>query len=147
MEVILLAHVDGLGRRGQVVKVRPGYARNFLLPRRLALRATPGAKRLVQQEARQFEATDQQVRRVAEELAARLGGVELNIPVKADEEGKLYGSVGAAEIHTALLQQGVTVERKQVVLDHAIKHLGTQEVPVRLHLDVRGSVKVNVVQE
>ena len=147
MEVILLDHVDGLGRRGQVVKVQPGYARNFLLPRRLALRATAGAKRLVEQEARKFKTTDQKAHSEATALATRLGEAQLNIAVKADEEGKLYGSVGAAEIHTALVQQGLNVERKQIVLDHAIKQLGTHEVPVRLHLDVRGTVKVNVVQE
>ena len=147
MEVILLEHVDGLGRRGQVVKVRPGYARNFLLPRKLALQATAGAKRLVAQETRKFEVTDQRARTDATTLAERLGTVELALAVKADEEGKLYGSVGPAEIQHGLAEQGITVERKQIVLDQHIKLLGSYEVPVRLHLDVRGTVKVSVVQE
>ncbi len=147
MEVILLEHVDGLGRRGQVVKVRPGYARNFLMPRRLALQASLGVKRLVQQEARKFEVTDLRARTDATAMAEKLAAVEMTIAVKADEDGKLYGSVGPLEILHALNQQGIELGRKQVVLDHPIKTLGTHEVPVRLHLDVRGSVKVNVVQE
>jgi len=147
MEVILLEHVDGLGRRGQVVKVRPGYARNFLMPRRLALQASAGVTRLVQQEARKFEVTDLRARTDATAMAEKLAAVEMTIAVKADEDGKLYGSVGALEILHALAQQGIQLGRKQVALDHPIKTLGTHEVPVRLHLDVRGTVKVNVVQE
>jgi len=147
MEVILLKHVENLGRRGQVVQVKSGYARNFLLPRRLAVQATPGAKRLVEQESRKFEQQDHQARDVAAELAERLAPVELTIAVKADEDGKLYGSVGPAEVQAALAQHGFTLERKQVVLDPHLKQLGTYEVPVRLHPDVRGNVKVNVVPE
>ena len=147
MEVILLKHVDNLGRRGQVVQVKAGYARNYLMPRRLAALATPGAKRLVEQESRKFQQHDNQARVVAEELSGRLAAVELSIVVKADEEGKLYGSVGPTEVQAALTAQGFTVERKQVVLDPHIKQLGTHEVPLRLHPDVRGTVKVSVVQE
>jgi large subunit ribosomal protein L9 len=147
MEVILLKHVQHLGRRGEVVKVRPGYARNYLLPRRMAVLSTSGAKRLVEQESRKFEEIDLKARTTAEELATRLSELQLAIPAKADEEGKLYGSVGTGEIHTALVQKGVPIERKQVVLDKPIKALGEFEVAVRLHLDVRGTVQVSVVQE
>ena len=147
MEVILLKHVDGLGRRGQVVKVKPGYARNFLLPRRLALQASAGAKRLVEQEARKFDVTDLRARADASAIAATMAAVEISVPVKADEDGKLYGSVGPHEVQQGLLAHGITVERKQIVLDQHIKMLGTYEVPVRMHLEVRGTVKVNVVQE
>lgn len=147
MEVILLEHVEHLGRRGQLVHVKPGYARNYLLPRRLAVMATPGAKRLVDQESRQFQATDRQARETAGEAAARLAALELVIPVKADEDGKLYGSIGPLEVQAALAQQGMTVERKQIVLDPHLKQLGSYEVSVRLHADVRGTVKVSVVQE
>jgi large subunit ribosomal protein L9 len=147
MEVILLKHVEGLGRRGQVVQVRSGYARNFLLPRRMALRATQGAKRLVQQEARKFEELDLKARSNAAEVAERLAALQLSIAAKADEDGKLYGSVGAMEIHHTLVQEGLPLERKQIVLEHPIKMLGEYEVSIKLHLDVRGTVKVNVVQE
>ena len=147
MEVILLEHVEHLGRRGQLVQVKPGYARNFLLPRRLAVMATPGAKRLVEQESRKFQATDRQARETAAETAARLATLEVVIPVKADEDGKLYGSIGPLEVQAALAQQGLALERKQIVLDPHLKQLGSYEVPVRLHADVRGTVKVSVVQE
>lgn len=147
MEVILLKHVEGLGRRGEVVKVRSGYARNFLLPRRLALRATMGAKRLVEQEARKFESVDLKARANAAEVAERLAALQLSIAAKADEDGKLYGSVGTPEIHHALAQEGLPLERKQIVLDHPIKLVGEYDVSIKLHLDVRGTVKVNVVQE
>ena len=147
MEVILLKHVEHLGRRGEVVKVRPGYARNFLLPRRMAVRATVGAKRLVAQEARQFEAVDKRQREDAGAFADRLRETTLTIAVKADEDKKLYGSVGASEVHAALVQQGFDIPRKNVVLDTPIKLLGEYEVPVKLHLDVRGAIKVSVVQE
>ena len=147
MEVILLEHVESLGRRGQVVKVRPGYARNFLLPRRKAVLATTGAKRLVEQESRKFEEADKRARADAGGLAERLAEMQLTIAVKADEDGKLYGSVGPVEVHAALEAQGFEVPRKNVVLDQHIKMLGDYEVPVKLHLDVRGTVKVSVVQE
>ncbi len=147
MEVILLEHVESLGRRGQVVKVRPGYARNYLLPRRKAVLATTGAKRLVEQESRKFEEADKRARADAGGLAERLAEMQLTIAVKADEDGKLYGSVGPVEVHAALEEQGFVVPRKNVVLDQHIKMLGDYEVPVKLHLDVRGTVKVSVVQE
>ena len=147
MEVILLEHVESLGRRGQVVKVRPGYARNFLLPRRKAVLATTGAKRLVEQESRKFEEADKRARADAGGLAERLAEMQLTIAVKADEDGKLYGSVGPVEVHAALEEKGFEVPRKNVVLDQHIKMLGDYEVPVKLHLDVRGTVKVSVVQE
>ena len=147
MQVILLKHVESLGRRGEVVKVRPGYARNFLLPRRMAVLATLGAKRLVEQESRKFQEIDLRARDGAKLVAARLAEVAVTIAVKADEDGKLYGSVGPLDVHAALEQQGFDIPRKSVVLDQHIKNLGDYEVPVKLHLDVRGSVKVSVVQE
>ena len=147
MEVILLKHVESLGRRGQVVKVRPGYARNFLLPRRMAVLATGGAKRLVEQESRKFEEVDQRARTDANAVAERLAEAQLSIAVKADEDGKLYGSVGPVEVHGALEQAGFDIPRKNVVLVQHIKMLGEYEVPVKLHLDVRGTVRVSVVQE
>ena len=147
MEVILLKHVESLGRRGEVVKVRPGYARNFLLPRRMAVLATIGAKRLVEQESRKFAEIDQRAREGANTVAEKLSEASVTIAVKADEEGKLYGSVGPLDVHAALEQQGFEIPRKNVVLDQHIKKLGDYDVPVKLHLDVRGSVKVSVVQE
>jgi large subunit ribosomal protein L9 len=147
VEVILLQHLENLGRRGQVVKVRPGYARNFLLPRGMAAMATAGAKRRVEQESRKFKAQDDRAKSDAQAVADRLAALELSVPVKADEDGKLYGSVTSADVHAALQAQGVEVDRKKVVLEHGLKGLGTFDVHVKLHPDVRGTVKVSVVRE
>jgi large subunit ribosomal protein L9 len=147
MEVILLKHLENLGRRGEVVAVAAGYARNYLLPRKLALRSTPGAKRLVEQESRKFETTDLRVRSNAQELANRLQQTELSLSVKADEDGKLFGSVTVQDVHAALAAKGIELERKRVILDHPIKKTGEYEVVVKLHLDVQGTVKVTVVPE
>jgi large subunit ribosomal protein L9 len=147
VEVILLQHMENLGRRGQVVKVRPGYARNYLMPRGIAAMATAGAKRRVEQESRKFKAHDDRARSEAEALAARLAEVELSMPVKADEEGKLYGSVSIADVHAALAAKGIEVDRKKIVLEHSLKDLGTHDVHLKLHPDVRGAVKVTVVRE
>src|SRR5437867_969400 len=145
MEVVLLQHVDNLGRRGEVVRVAPGFARNFLLPRGLATLATAGAKRRVEQESRKFVAEDGRAKAQAEEIAQRLAGLELSIPVKADEEGKLYGSVTAADLQAKLAASGLELDRRQIGLAQHLKQLGAYEVSVKLHLDVRGVVKVNVV--
>lgn len=147
MEVILLQHLENLGRRGEVVRVRPGFARNFLLPRGVAALATAGAKRRVEQESRQFMAQDERARLDATAIAERLAALELNMPVKADEDGKLYGSVSAHDLHVAMVAQGVELDRKKLVLEHPIKALGTHDIQVKLHPDVHGTFKVNVVRE
>jgi large subunit ribosomal protein L9 len=147
VEVILLQHVDNLGRRGEVVRVAPGFARNYLLPRGLATQATAGAKRRVEQESRKFQERDDQDKSQATALAERLSIVELQVPVKADEDGKLFGSVTAADVLGGLQSQGFELDRRQIVLDQHLKQLGTYDVAVKLHPDVRGSVKVNVVRE
>lgn len=147
MEVILLKHVENLGSRGEVVQVQPGFARNYLLPRRIAVRATVGAKRLVEQEARKFQKQDAKARTDAKSIGDRLASAVLTIKVKADEEGKLYGSVGTQEISEALAEQDFQITRKQILLEHPFKALGEVEVVVKLHHDIRGAVKVNIVQE
>jgi large subunit ribosomal protein L9 len=147
VEVILLQHLENLGRRGEVVRVRPGFARNFLLPRGVAALATAGAKRRVEQESRQFMAQDERARLDATAIAERLAALELNMPVKADEDGKLYGSVSAHDLHVAMVAQGVELDRKKLVLEHPIKALGTHDIQVKLHPDVHGTFKVNVVRE
>lgn len=147
MEVILLQHVDSLGRRGEIVKVRPGFARNFLLPRGVAALATPGVKRRVEQESRKFKLVDDRARSEANELAERIAALALSIPVKADEDGKLYGSVSPNDVHAAMHAAGVDIDKKKIVLEHNLKDLGEHEVHIRLHPDVRGHLKVTVVRE
>jgi len=147
MEVILLKHVENLGSRGEIVHVQPGFARNYLLPRRVAVRATPGAKRLVEQEARKFQKQDAAAHTDAKSISERLASAVLKIEVKADEEGKLYGSVGTQEISESLAKQDFQISRKQILLEHPLKLLGEYEVAIKLHHDVRGALKVTIVQE
>ena len=147
MEIILLQHVESLGRRGDIVKVRPGFARNFLLPRGVAALATPGVKRRVEQESRKFKQADDRARGEATALAERVAALELSIAVKADEEGKLYGSVSPNDVHAAMHAAGVDIDKKRILLEHNLKDLGEHEVHIRLHPDVRGHLKVTVVRE
>jgi len=147
MEVILREHVDSLGRRGDVVKVADGYARNYLLPRKLALPATAGNKKHVERERGKFEAKETEERKVAEAMAERMGALEVAIARKVGETEALYGSVTTADIADALKAKGFEVDRRKLQLAEPIKKLGDFEVPVRLHPDVTARVKVHVVAE
>jgi large subunit ribosomal protein L9 len=147
MEVILREHVDNLGRRGEVVKVADGYARNYLLPRKLALPATDGNKRQIEREREKFEAKEADEKRAAEQIAQRLAGVEVVIPRKVGETEALYGSVTTVDIADALAAKGVEIERRKLQLAEPIKQLGDFDVPVKLHREVTAHVKVKVVAE
>jgi large subunit ribosomal protein L9 len=147
MEVILREHVDNLGRRGDVVKVADGYARNFLLPRRLALTVTDGNRKQIERERKVADARESEERQQAEALAARLTQVEIVIARRVGETEALYGSVTSADIAEALAAKGFEVDRRRVQLAEPIKQLGEFEVPVRLHRDVTATVKVVVTRE
>jgi large subunit ribosomal protein L9 len=147
MEVILREHVDNLGRRGDIVKVADGYARNYLLPRRLALLATEGNKRQIERERVKFEAHEAEERSVAQAIASRLASVEVEIRRKVGETEALYGSVTTADIAAALGEQGFDVDRRKLQLQDPIKRLGEFDVPARLHRDVTVPIKVKVVAE
>lgn len=147
MEVILLEEVTGLGSRGATVKVSPGYARNYLLPRKLAIPAAGKTDTLFKTLARQRETRDARLRAEAEAFAARLAGTHVTIPALAGEEGALFGSVSAADVCEALVRKGLPVERRQVHLEEHIKTLGVHEVPIRLHGGVGATVTVEVVQQ
>jgi len=147
MDVILREHVDNLGRRGEIVKVADGYARNFLLPRKLALLATEGNKRQVEREREKFDAKEADDRKAAEAIAARLGAIEVVIARKVGETEALYGSVTTADIAEALARGGVEVDRRKIQLHEPIKRIGDTDVPVRLHREVVATVKVHVVAE
>jgi large subunit ribosomal protein L9 len=147
MEVILREHVENLGRRGQIVKVADGYARNYLLPRKLALPATEGNKKHVERERKKFEAREADERRVAEAIAARLANVDVVIARKVGENEVLYGSVTTADIGEALVSQGIDVDRRKLQLAEPIKKVGDVDVPIRLHREVTATVKVRVVPE
>jgi len=147
MEVILREHVDHLGRRGEIVKVADGYARNFLLPRKLALLATDGNKKQVERERAKFEAKEAEDRQGAQRVADRIAGLELIISRRVGETEVLYGSVTSGDIADALAAKGFEIDRRKLQLDEAIKRIGDFDVPVKLHRDVTATVKVRVVPE
>lgn len=147
MEVILREDVEKLGSRGQVVKVTSGYARNFLLPKRLAVPATEANKKIVEQErqaALRREATE---RSAAEELAKLLSAVSVETKQKAGDQDTLFGSVTAKDISELLEKQSYTIDRRKIVLDEPIKTLGEHTVTIRLFKDVNATVRVNVVKD
>ena len=147
MEVILREHVDNLGRRGEIVKVADGYARNYLLPRKLALLATDGNKQRIEKERVRFEAAEAEERKIAEAISARMNNLELEIARKVGETEALYGSVTSSDIAEALAKKGFDVDRRKIQLHEPIKRLGEFDVPVRLQRDVTATVKLKVVAE
>jgi large subunit ribosomal protein L9 len=147
MEVILREHVDNLGKRGEVVKVADGYARNYLLPRKLALLATEGNKKQIEREREKFEAKEGEERKVAEAMAGRMGSLEIQIARRVGENDVLFGSVTAADVANALDAKGFEVDRRKLQLSDPIKKLGDYDVPLKLHRDVVATVKVKVVAE
>ena len=147
MEVILREHVDNLGRRGEVVKVADGYARNYLLPRKLALLVTDGNKQQIERERGKFEARETEERLVAQAIAERVAGVDLEIRRKVGETEALYGSVTSSDIAHALAAKGIEVDRRKIHLQEPIKRLGEFDIPIRLQRDVTATVKVKVVPE
>jgi large subunit ribosomal protein L9 len=146
-DVILREDVKSLGKAGELVRVKPGYARNFLLPRGLAFEATEGNKKRIAAETRARGARDQAERAEAERFAATLGAAALTLKGKAGEEGKLFGSITAQDIADALAAQGHQVDRRRIELEHPIKTVGHHTVAVRLHSEVHAEVRVSVVAE
>jgi large subunit ribosomal protein L9 len=147
MEVILREHVDNLGRRGDVVKVTPGYARNYLLPRKLALAVTENNKRQIERERKLAEARDVEERSAAEAVAARLTALDIAIARRVGENDTLYGSVTTADIAQALQAKGFDVDKRKITMPEPLKALGETSVPVKIHRDVTAQVKVRVVAE
>jgi large subunit ribosomal protein L9 len=146
VEVILRDHVENLGRRGDIVKVADGYARNFLLPRNLALPATDTNRKRVERERKNLEVRETEDRQSAEAIAMRLAAIEIAIPRKVGENDQLYGSVTNADIAELLKDKGVDVDRRKILLPDPIKALGENTVPVKLHRDVTAQLKVIVIK-
>jgi large subunit ribosomal protein L9 len=147
MEVILREDVEKLGTRGQLVKVAPGYARNFLLPKRLAVAATESNKKIVEQERQGHLRKEAKLVSDASELAKMMSGVSVTIKQKSGENNQLFGSVTSKDIAEALEQHGYTIERRKIVLDEPIKTLGEFKVTLRLHKEVPAEITVHVVKE
>ena len=147
MEVILKQDIGGLGKAGAVVKVKDGFGRNFLLPGGLALPLTAGNLKKLEQEKKQKALEIEKTKKQAEDLKEKLAGMSLTIPVLAQEDDKLYGSIGAQELSQALKEEGLEVDKSIIALDQPIKALGIYEVPLALHPEVSVKVKVWIVKK
>lgn len=147
MDVILREDVEKLGTRGQLVKVAPGYARNFLLPNKMAVAATESNKKIVEQERQAHLRREAKVEGEAKDLGKMLGAVSITIRQKAGENDQLFGSVTSKDIADALEAQGYTIERRKIALEEPIKTLGEFKVPIRLHREVTVEITVNVAKE
>jgi len=147
VKLILREDVENLGKIGEIVEVAGGYGRNYLLPRGLAVKAS--SKNLKEQEHQKklIQARMDRQKKDAQEMAGSLDSVSCTITRKTGEDEKLYGSVTSRDIEEALREEGVSIDRKRIVLEEPIKKLGVYTVPVKLHTDVTGSIKVWVVKE
>jgi len=147
MDVILREDIEKLGARGQVVNVAAGYARNFLLPKRLAVPATESNKKIVEQERQAHLRKEAKLQGEAADLGKLLSGVTVTISQKAGENDQLFGSVTAKDIAEALEKKNFTIDRRKIQLDEPIKQLGEHKIAIRLHRDVSAEIAVNVVKE
>ena len=147
MEVILREHVEHLGRRGDVVKVAAGYARNYLLPRELALPVTQASKRQIEREREKAEARDAEERAAAEALSQRVAAFDISISRRVGENNTMFGSVTSADIAHALAAKGYEIEKRKITLAEPIKSIGEHTVQVKVHRDVTTDLKIKVVPE
>ena len=147
MEVILRQDVEKLGSRGQMVKVASGYARNFLLPNKIAVPATDANRKIVEQERQAHVRKEAKQKGEAEVLANMVNGVSLTIAQKAGENDQLFGSVTSKDIAEGLAAQHFEIDRRKIQMDEPIKQLGDYKIPVRLHKDVTAEIAVHVVKE
>jgi large subunit ribosomal protein L9 len=145
MEVILREDVKSLGKAGALVRVKPGYARNYLLPQGLAYEATEGNKKRLEAESKARETRASQDRKEAQGMADKLSAVAITISAKAGEGDRLFGSITTQDIADELAKAGHPVDKRKIELEHPIKQLGEHAVPVRLHSDVHATVRITVV--
>lgn len=147
MKVILIDEIRGLGTRGEIVTVKDGYARNFLIPKKLAREATTGNLKSIEQEKKKWALLAAQEKDQAQKAADSVKGMKVTIQKRVGDTGQLFGSVTANEIADALVAKGVQVEKRRIELDHPIKSLGVHDVEVRLHRDVTAHIQVEVVPQ
>ena len=145
MKVILTEEIRGLGTRGDVVTVKDGYARNYLLPKNLAREASTGNLKQIEHERRKWSLLAQQEKDAAQKAADKVKGVKITIEKRVGEHGHLFGSVTANEIADALMEKGIEVDKRRIELEQPIKNLGVHDVDVRLHRDVIAQIKVEVI--
>ena len=147
MKVILKETIDSLGIIGSEVSVADGYARNYLLPQKKALPATPQNQRMLEQERVKFDIQIAKEKKLAQEMAQKLDGVSCKISAKVSEEDRLYGSVNVRDIIDALASQDIIVEKRMILLKEPIKTVGTHQVPIRVYAEVEPEISVEIVPE
>jgi len=147
MRVILTQTIESLGIIGSEVEVKPGYARNYLLPQKKALTATPENRRRLESEKARFELQIAKERQLAEEMARKLKGVVCRIAAKVAEEDRLYGSVAVRDVIDALAAQNIVVEKRMILLTEPIKQLGSYKIPIRVYKGVEPEITLEVVSE
>jgi large subunit ribosomal protein L9 len=147
MQIILRQDIESLGSAGELINVKDGYARNFLVPRKLAYVASPSAKKRMEQEMKQIVKKIEIEKMSLEQIAKKISALSVTIPMKVGEESRLYGSVTNVKISEGLMNQGYDIDRHQIVLDEPIRTLGSHEVTVKMKHGVSTTVKVNVIAE
>lgn len=147
MKIILKEEVENLGHRGAIVNVKDGYARNYLLPKGLAMRYTPGAQKVLEEERRMYDLRQLKAKEDAQAIADKLGALEITVARRAGDQDVLYGSVTPTDLAELIEASGFTVEKRKIVLREPIKKLGDYEVQIRLHHEVAPVVRLHVVKE
>jgi large subunit ribosomal protein L9 len=147
MKIILREDVDRLGHKGDIITVKDGYARNYLIPQKLAFLATPGNLRMFEEGKKQLEVRENKARRVADQIAKKLKSVSITATVAVGEEDRVFGSVTAQTIANLLKEKGFDIDKKKILLEEPIRTLGVYTILLKLHHDVQGKVKVWVVKE
>ena len=147
IEVLLMDQVEGLGIEGDIVKVTPGYARNYLFPRGYATEVTEGKKRQIEKKRTERLAQLQKEKGAAEELSKKIDGIECTIAAKVGENGKMFGSVGLPQIIEKLQEQGIEMDRSKIVLTTPLHELGVFDVSIKLHPEVTATLKVWIVED
>ena len=147
MEIILRKDVDGVGLEGDIVDVAKGYARNYLIPKGVAVEASPQSIKELESQQKKIEIRKSKARDDAEKLKEKIEGTAITFSVKAGEEGKLYGSITTMDIASELEKQGIDIDRKKIIVDKPIKSLGEVEIPVKIYPEVTASLKIVVVAE
>lgn len=147
MEVILKQDVDRLGKTGNIVKVKDGFARNFLIPNGLAMPLTPTNLRVLEQDKVRKTSQLEKIKKQAQDLSTKLQALSLTIPVLSQEEDKLYGSIASVDIASALKEEGFDIDKNTIILDEPIKSLGIYEIPIKLHPEVSCKLKVWIVKK
>ncbi|MEE4215564.1 MAG: 50S ribosomal protein L9 [Bacteroidales bacterium] len=148
MDIILKQDVNGLGDKGEIVSVKDGYARNFLIPQGYAILATPSAKKVHEENTRQRAHKEEKVKQEAEELASRLSGVSLTIGAKTSSSGKIFGSVNTIQIAEALKSEGFDIDRKNISIEgDQVKEIGKYKAQIKLHKEVKAEIEFEIIAE